>query len=78
LPATAVNGLKSRGRIGPSGARVADEFDEREVVFLLSHRVGVDTKREGRIGVPELLGDPPNALAGGECQRPRCGACDGA
>ena len=40
------------GRIGPS--RVT-EVSEREVGFLLAERMGIDSKREGRVGVAKLI-----------------------
>ena len=48
------------GRIGPS--RVT-EVSEREVGFLLAERMGIDSKRESRVGVAKLIGHPADVLA---------------
>ena len=57
------DGLGGRGRIGPFGAA---EVREGEVGFFLGHEVGVGSECELGLLVPELIGDPSEALAGSE------------
>jgi hypothetical protein len=53
----------TRGRIGPSGNV---EIRQGEARLLRGQRVGVDADRRRGICVPELLGNPADALARGE------------
>jgi hypothetical protein len=37
----------------------AIKFGEREIRFFFAHRVGIDSKSQRGVGMPELIGHPP-------------------
>ncbi len=47
----------------------ASEFGKRGLRFFVAHRVGIDSKSQRGVGMPELIGHPADGLPSAKHQR---------